>query len=94
MHHRLSWRASFRLRLVSLRTYEVVDYLHCVRHSKNFDRLATQIVADRGYRIGLFNGVLCDGAAPGGTAPDAVRASLDALRAWIDNALPPGARGA
>ena len=33
-------------------------------------------------------------AAPGGTAPDAVLASLDALRAWIDGARPPGKKGA
>jgi len=33
-------------------------------------------------------------AAPGGTAPDAVTASLDALRAWIDGAPAPGKKGA
>jgi len=31
-------------------------------------------------------------AAPGGTAPDAVLASLDALRAWIDGARAPGTK--
>jgi argininosuccinate lyase len=33
-------------------------------------------------------------AAPGGTAPEAVLASLDALRAWIDGATPVGKKGA
>ncbi|MFI5008067.1 MAG: hypothetical protein ACHQKZ_11535, partial [Solirubrobacterales bacterium] len=33
-------------------------------------------------------------AAPGGTAPEAVLASLDALRVWIDGAAPVGKKGA